>query len=167
MDRSSNFRIGSWRTMVRTCTFGVTDVSESQVLQLLDTVLPNLQIDESAGGGELQSDNTCIANPAAVLLELCHLVTSLRDMSASSCSSLLRVIVSGLSSNKPSSSRGAHVPDPNLHVLILRCLSIHPIEIWEGQLQEAEMAVIMDGLNSPDDTIRKSVCRFHTSSHGS
>lgn len=53
-----------------------------------------------------------------------------------------------------------YAPPPNQHVLVLRCLSILPVTMWDGQLGEEEMVIIMEGLNSPDDTIRRAVSRL-------
>lgn len=103
--------------------------------------------------GPSQLDTDC----SAILLELCYLVSGLPDPTAPTCASLLRVVISRISPNKPSSSRLGYAPEPNTHVLVLKCLFVLPLEIWEGRLEEAEMAVIMGGLHSPDDTIRRSV----------
>lgn len=57
----------------------------------------------------------------------------------------------------PSSSSTSTAPPPNDHVLALRGLIALPKVTWDGFLAEEEMGVIMEGLNGPDDTIRRLV----------
>ena len=49
------------------------------------------------------------------------------------------------------------MPQPNDHVIALRCLSILPSSVWDDALGKHEMSVIMEGMNSDDDTTRKMV----------
>jgi hypothetical protein len=100
-----------------------------------------------------------LADAIAVLLEICHLVATLRSPADIVSKRLVTVIGRGLLPPETSSSEVPHTPRPNDHVLVIRCLHILPVLIWEGQLGEAEMRALMEGLNSPDDTIRRSVSR--------
>ncbi|WVQ68705.1 uncharacterized protein L199_006914 [Kwoniella botswanensis] len=61
---------------------------------------------------------------------------------------------------KKSSSTSSVLPTPNDHVLVLRCLIQLPTDVWDGVLGEREMGVIMEGVNSVDDNIRKVTIRI-------
>jgi len=93
-----------------------------------------------------------------MLLEICSLLAAL-GLSSNLALKLLAVISNGLrpSGKTPSTSQIAHIPRPNTHLLIIRCLNILPELLSDAQLGEAEMGTLMEGLNSPDDTIRRSV----------
>lgn len=99
-----------------------------------------------------------LTNGLAVLLELCHLL-AVFELPPNLASNLLAVISRGLRprDSTPSTSQTHQVPKPNTHVLAIRCLNILPVEIWDGQLGEPEMGTLMEGLDSSDDTIRRSV----------
>jgi len=99
-----------------------------------------------------------------MLLEICNLLT-VYGLPSMLAPKLLAVISRGLRSSEktPSSSQIPHIPRPNTHVLILRCLIALPGLLLDAQLGEAEMETLMEGLNSPDDTIRRSVS--HTFIH--
>lgn len=94
----------------------------------------------------------------ALLLATCSFVSSLSSTSIFP-SSLLPVIVKQISAlllpHSTTSTRT--VPNPNDHVLSLRCLALLPVGTWDTMMGEGEMLVIMEGLNSVDDTIRLAV----------
>ena len=99
-----------------------------------------------------------VADSLAVLLEICRLVATFRSPAIMLAKRLLAIIGRGLLPSETSSST-PYIPKPNVHVLVLRCLHTLPVAIWDGHLGETEMEVLMEGLNSPDDTIRRSVSR--------
>ena len=92
----------------------------------------------------------------AFLLETCILLPKLGPPCLNTypiiMSILSRILKPASSSSYPSSC------PPNSHVLVLRCLLALPHHLWDGQLCHADMKVIMEGLNSPDDTVRSLVC---------
>lgn len=92
---------------------------------------------------------------AAFLLEASALIAKMQPVSPE-LSHITLHLISGLLLPTSSSST-ATAPIPNDHVSALRCLLTLPKESWDGQLGEAEMDVLMEGLNSPDDTIRRMV----------
>jgi hypothetical protein len=98
------------------------------------------------------------ADELAMLLEICHLLAAY-GLPSTLAPKLLAVIRHGLQPSRgtPSSSQISHIPRPNTHVLIIRCLNILPGLLSDAQLGEAEMGTLMEGLDSPDDTIRRSV----------
>jgi hypothetical protein len=98
------------------------------------------------------------ADELAVLLEICNLL-AVYGLTSTLASKLLAVISRGLRppEQTTSSSQISHIPRPNTHVLIIRCLTVLPGLLSDAQLGEAEMGTMMEGLNSPDDTIRRSV----------
>jgi len=93
-----------------------------------------------------------------MLLEICNLL-AIYGLSSTLAPGLLAVISRGLRppEQTTSSSQISQVPRPNTHVLIIRCLTLLPGLLSDAQLGEAEMGTLMEGLNSPDDTIRRSV----------
>ena len=88
-------------------------------------------------------------------LDACKIVAN-NDMPPSSPQTAILQHVSTLLLPSASSSTSSF-PPPNDHVLALRCLLVLSQHLWDGLLGEAEMGVIMEGLNSPDDTIRRLV----------
>jgi hypothetical protein len=98
------------------------------------------------------------SNGLAMLLEICNLL-AVYGLPSTLASKLLAVISRGLrpSGKTPSSSQIPHIPSPNTHILIIECLTVLPGLLSDAQLGEAEMGTLMEGLNSPDDTIRRSV----------
>ena len=95
----------------------------------------------------------------AFLLEACSFVSGL-PAALSSSTSLLPAIVKHLSVLllPHSTSSTGFLPKPNNHILVLRCLSCLPPGTWDTLLGEGEMRVIMEGLNSVDDSVRLAVC---------
>jgi len=93
-----------------------------------------------------------------MLLEICNLL-AVYGLPSILALKLLAIISRGLRSSEKtaSSSQIPHIPKPNTHVLILRCLNALPGLLLDAQLGEAEMGTLMEGLNSPDETIRRSV----------
>ena len=93
-----------------------------------------------------------------MLLEICNLL-AIYGLSSTLAPRLLAVISRGLRppEQTTSSSQISQVPRPNTHVPIIRCLTLLPGLLSDAQLGEAEMGTLMEGLNSPDDTIRRSV----------
>jgi hypothetical protein len=104
------------------------------------------------------------ANGLAMLLEICNLL-AVYGLPSTLASKLLAVISRGLRppEQTTSSSQISHIPRPNTHVLIIRCLSVLPGVLSEAQLGDTEMGTLMEGLNSPDDTIRRSVSDVYVS----
>lgn len=99
-----------------------------------------------------------VADSVAVLLEICQLVATLRSPATMLAKRLLAIVGRGLLPSETSSST-PYIPKPNVHVLVLRCLHTLPVAIWDGHLGVTEMEILMEGLNSSDDTIRRSVSR--------
>lgn len=99
-----------------------------------------------------------VADSLAILLEMCQLVATVRSPATMLVKRLLAIIGHGLLPSETSSST-PYIPKPNVHVLVLRCLHTLPVAIWDGYLGMTEMEVLMEGLNSPDETIRRSVSR--------
>lgn len=99
-----------------------------------------------------------LAQVSAILLEVCNLL-AVHDVPSRVAISLLSIVSRGLrpSPDASSTSQASHIPNPNTHMLIIRCLKTVPVALWDGQLGEADMGTLMEGLNSPDDTIRRSV----------
>jgi hypothetical protein len=133
--------------------------------EFINLALSSIRMDEPAGGGEW--GHTHISNPAdelAILLEICNLL-AVYGLQSTLAPKLLAVISRGLrpSEKTPSSSQISHIPSPNTHVLIIRCLTVLPGLLSDAQLGEAEMGTLMEGLNSPDDTIRRSVSDVYVS----
>jgi len=93
-----------------------------------------------------------------MLLGICNLL-AVYELSSTLAPKLLAVISRGFRppEQTTSSSRITHIPRPNTHVLIIRCLTVLPGLLSDAQLGEEEMDTLMQGLNSPDDTIRRSV----------
>lgn len=91
---------------------------------------------------------------SAVLFEACQLAP---DVLRDEPHLVLNLISTILSPPHSSSARPNPGPKPNLHVLVLRCLDTLPISFWDGRLGDAEMGVIMEGINSLDDTVRRAV----------
>ena len=109
----------------------------------------------AAGTWLLQQSILTESSTTAFLLETCILLPKLgqpRSTTYSLIISILSMILLPTSSGSTSS-----VPPPNSHILALRCLLALPHHLWDGQLREAEMNVIMEGLNGPDSTIRRLV----------
>nr|XP_019047754.1 hypothetical protein I302_04371 [Kwoniella bestiolae CBS 10118]OCF26684.1 hypothetical protein I302_04371 [Kwoniella bestiolae CBS 10118] len=94
----------------------------------------------------------------ALLLELCQLATRVPSTSSSILPHISRLLLADQTA--PSSSSSPPQPTANDHILALRCLAILPTTAWDGQLGEKEMGVIMEGVNSVDDTIRKSTIKL-------
>ncbi|RSH90039.1 hypothetical protein EHS25_001372 [Saitozyma podzolica] len=95
----------------------------------------------------------------AYLLEACRLVaqhstSSLVDPCFHFVSRLLSPSAPTASSSSPAASVLAPAPDD--HVLALRCLEQLKDEAWGGRMGERQMSAVMQGLNSPDDTIRRA-----------
>lgn len=140
-------------------------ISAPQVSQYLRRLLPNLDPTRNGDAG------TCLvgwrdrADISALLLEVCRLAPAVLKADQE----LLHVIFrhfSAILSPPQTSSSVSHVgPKPNLHVLVLRCLDILPVTLWDGRLGDTEMGLIMEGLNSSDETIRRAV-RSICISHG-
>jgi hypothetical protein len=133
--------------------------SEPQVSEFASLALSSINIDEPAGGGEwIPTYVSYLADGSAMLLEICNLLAAYR-LPSKLTPKLLAVISRGLrpSEKTPSTSQISHIPSPNTHVLIIRCLIVLPELLLDAQLGETEMGTLMEGLNSPDDTIRRSV----------
>jgi hypothetical protein len=98
------------------------------------------------------------SNGLAMLLEICNLL-AVYGLPSTLASKLLAVISRGLQppEQTASSSHISHIPRHNTYVLIIRCLTLLPGLLSEAQLGEGEMSTLVEGLNSPDDTIRRSV----------
>lgn len=146
---------------------GELTASGDQISSFLLTALPLQNVDESAGGGKSSDYLSNIANRSAVLLEICHLLAK-HEPSSQVEACLLAQLSRGLrpSHTMQSTSHIPYTPKANTHVLVIRCLYILPVQIWDGQLGEAEMGTMMDGLNSPDDTVRRSVSLNFTGNLG-
>ncbi|ORY23802.1 armadillo-type protein [Naematelia encephala] len=98
---------------------------------------------------------------AAFLLETCVLskTIALPVQVNAVCLNLISLIL--LQSDiTPSSSFAPLGPSPNQHVLAIRCLYALPREAWDGKLGEEEMRIIMQGLESPDDSVRRATLRL-------
>lgn len=95
----------------------------------------------------------------AMMIEICRLVGYASDRDPPLISQVVGHLSTALRPFGPSSSQANFAPPPNVHVAVLRCLLSMPHETWDGQLIESEMGVIMEGLNSPDNTIRRAVSR--------
>jgi hypothetical protein len=135
------------------------------VSEFIGLALSSISIDEPAGCGEWT--HTHVSYPAdklAMLLEICNLL-AVYGLPSTLASKLLAVISRGLRppEQTTSSSQISHIPRPNTHVLIIRCLTVLPGLLSDVQLGEAEMGTLMEGLNSPDDTIRRSVSDVYVS----
>jgi hypothetical protein len=95
-----------------------------------------------------------------LLLDICRLVPAVLRADGELLHTVLRYL-SVILSPTESSSTSPFGPKPNLHILVLRCLDILPVSLWDGRLDDSAMGVIMEGLNSPDDTIRRAVRSCH------
>ena len=149
----------SWEGLVRHLTFHTLISSEPQVSEFIGLALASISIDEPAGGGEWNPTYVShLADGSAMLLEICHLLAAY-GLPLNLTHKLLAVIGRGLrpSEKTPSTSQISHIPSPNTHILIIRCLIVLPELLLDAQLGETEMGTLMEGLNSPDDTIRRSV----------
>nr|XP_019008999.1 uncharacterized protein I206_06687 [Kwoniella pini CBS 10737]OCF47780.1 hypothetical protein I206_06687 [Kwoniella pini CBS 10737] len=89
----------------------------------------------------------------AFLLEICHLANILPALAAHILAQISQLLVPD--DQIATSSASPSLPSPNDHVLAIRCLGILPTSMWDGRLEEMQMGVIMHGVNSVDDTIRK------------
>ncbi|GFZ48929.1 hypothetical protein JCM24511_06678 [Saitozyma sp. JCM 24511] len=99
----------------------------------------------------------------AYLLEACRLVaqhstSSLVDPCFHLVSRLLSPTAPASSSLSPTASVLAPAPDD--HVLALRCLEQLKDEAWGGRMGERQMGAVMQGLNSPDNTIRRATLKL-------
>ena len=104
----------------------------------------------------LRTDGAAVTS-AAFLLDTCNLLALLPTPATLGAQILCLRSVSHLLVPSSSSSTSTS-PSPNDHVLALRCLSALPKAMWDDQLGDTEMGVIMEGLNSPDDSVRRLVC---------
>lgn len=68
------------------------------------------------------------------------------------CLSILRDILTPEAFSSTSS-----LPPPNDHIFVLRCLAKVPLDKWDKVFGPEEMGVIMRGLESGDDSVRKAV----------
>lgn len=91
-----------------------------------------------------------------MLLEICSLLAAI-DSNEQVLDSICRHLSTIISPASSSSSRLPSAPQPNSHALVLRCLDVLPVSMWSERLGELEMGIIMEGLNSTDDTIRRAV----------
>jgi AP-4 complex subunit epsilon-1 len=98
-----------------------------------------------------------VTDVSAVLLEACRLLSMFKQPLDLTPKHLIPVISAALRSPDTSTSLMPYTPRPNLHVLVIRCFYSLPLDIWDGKLGDQEMGVLMEGLNSSDDTIRRSV----------
>ncbi|WVQ81698.1 hypothetical protein IAT38_003823 [Cryptococcus sp. DSM 104549] len=94
----------------------------------------------------------------AYLFEVCRISKELPAIAAYAVPHITRLLRSPTSPG--SSNSPPELPSPNEHVLALRCLSLLPTASWDGALGEGEMGVIMEGVNSSDDTIRRLTVRL-------
>ncbi|OCF59365.1 hypothetical protein L486_03869 [Kwoniella mangroviensis CBS 10435] len=106
----------------------------------------------------LDAMKSCHRWEGAFLLEVCQYAKHIPQI----YQSILRHISNLLLPDqaKPSSSTSSVLPAPNDHVLVLRCLKQLRLDVWDGVLGEREMGVIMEGVNSVDDSIRKLTIRL-------
>ncbi|WWD08222.1 hypothetical protein V865_006333 [Kwoniella europaea PYCC6329] len=106
----------------------------------------------------LDAMKSCHRWEGAFLLEVCRYAKHIPQI----YQSILRHISNLLLPNQanPSSSTASVLPAPNDHVLVLKCMKQLPLDVWDGVLGEREMGVIMEGVNSVDDNIRKLTIRL-------
>ncbi|WVR04238.1 hypothetical protein IAU60_001238 [Kwoniella sp. DSM 27419] len=93
----------------------------------------------------------------AFLLAACRLV-ALAPAISPRCLAGIRQLVRP--PDPAASTSGPALPSPNDHALALQCLLVLAPGTWDGRLGEAEMSVIMQGVNSADDTIRRMTVRL-------
>ncbi|WRT65256.1 uncharacterized protein IL334_002199 [Kwoniella shivajii] len=95
----------------------------------------------------------------AFLMEICHLANIVSSISSHILRHISHLLLPDL--NSPSSSTSIRtLPPANDHALALRCLQVIPTSLWDGILGEREMAIIMEGVDSIDGTIRKLTIRL-------
>ncbi|EIW68510.1 hypothetical protein TREMEDRAFT_74073 [Tremella mesenterica DSM 1558] len=103
--------------------------------------------------GELQNSRLTSRSDMAFILEACAL--QVVKTSPDIIPILLRHIKAALLLSSTTGTSSS-----NMHVFALRCLTQLPKESWDGQLDENEMGIIMQGLEHVDDTIRKLTLRL-------
>ncbi|WVQ97544.1 hypothetical protein IAU59_004658 [Kwoniella sp. CBS 9459] len=94
----------------------------------------------------------------AFLLESCRIVSVLPDATNDCLRHISRLLLHD--SDSSSSTGPPPLPKPNDHILALRCMMSLPREAWDGKLGQAEMGVIMEGVNSADNAIRRRTIRL-------
>lgn len=94
---------------------------------------------------------------AGCLLDVCGLVSQLSREAQQRLAGPLVARLEALLHPPSSSSKAHSLPPPNDHVLALRCLGVLPPRLWDTVLGHAGMRTIMEGLHSPDDTLRVAV----------
>ncbi|WWD21853.1 hypothetical protein CI109_106341 [Kwoniella shandongensis] len=110
-------------------------------------------------GARLEGLTSCKRWEGAFLVEACHLSSYIEAVSAR-CLPLISKLLHPEPTSPSSSTSLPTLPSPNDHVLALRCLSSLPTTAWDGRLGEREMSVIMEGVNSADDTVRRTTIRL-------
>lgn len=125
--------------------------------EYLQRLVPNLDLYRNSDAGTYLDYYEDRADSPALLLEMCRLLPAVLKVDQDLLHIVLRHFSTILSPSQTSSSNSQPGPKPNLHVLVLRCLHSLPVIFWDGRLGDVEMGVIMEGLNSPDETIRRAV----------
>ncbi|WVF70367.1 hypothetical protein IAT40_005157 [Kwoniella sp. CBS 6097] len=108
--------------------------------------------------GRLRGINPNRALGGAFLLETCSLIGTLPNATDHCLAQISHLILRDTSQS--SSTGPPPLPKPNDHVLALKCLMNLPRRVWDGKLGEREMSVIMEGVNSADDAIRRTTIRL-------
>ncbi|WVQ76389.1 hypothetical protein IAR50_006055 [Cryptococcus sp. DSM 104548] len=96
----------------------------------------------------------------AFLIESCRLASQLPKIAPACLHSATQLLYQPSSSSSSRRHATPQTPSPNDHILALRCLMLLPRESWDGKLGEEEMAVIMEGVNSVDDSVRRLTIRL-------
>ncbi|KAK8846534.1 hypothetical protein IAR55_005620 [Kwoniella newhampshirensis] len=102
---------------------------------------------------------SCRGWERAFLLDACRLSDIIQSVSTL-CIPLISRLLHPESTSPSSSTSPPTLPSPNHHILALKCLTLLPVTSWDGQLGESEMSVIMEGVNSADDTVRRTTVRL-------